>query len=221
MQKWLISHFLCENCIYYFRWAAVLIVVTKLFLGEIISIKYGMLVSAKTYAALCKEQLIYPQKEPYPLLKRLRRKKNYPRLNVNIKLISSEITSALLYWYQLHVDGLNKSFIYGPTDTPVHLHPHLFNPFVFKPATNSDILPLLYRIKSNSAESSLGIPPYVGAKELCAFVTDSIKCSFTHSYLPSSCSHWHCLQKIWRITTACAINVDSYYSPINFRRHLG
>ncbi len=59
----------------------------------------------------------------------------------------------------INVDALNKSFIYGPTDNPVLLPPPLLNPSAFKPASNSDILPLLSRIKSNSTESSLGIPP--------------------------------------------------------------
>ncbi len=58
----------------------------------------------------------------------------------------------------INVDALNKSFIYGPTDTPVLIPSPLLNPYAFKPASNSDILPLLSRIKSNSAESSLGIP---------------------------------------------------------------
>ncbi len=37
--------------------------------------------------------------------------------------------------------------------------PPLLNPSAFKPASNSDILPLLSRIKWNSIESSLDIPP--------------------------------------------------------------
>ncbi len=56
----------------------------------------------------------------------------------------------------VNVDALNKSFIHGPTDTHVLLPPPLLNPFVFKFATNSDTLPLLCRIKSNSTESSIG-----------------------------------------------------------------
>ncbi len=59
----------------------------------------------------------------------------------------------------INVDALNMSFIFGPTDTLVPLPLPLLNPSVFKPASNSDILPLLSRIKSNSTESSLGIPP--------------------------------------------------------------
>ncbi len=37
------SHFAfsMKNCIYYFRWTAVLIVVTKSFLGDIMNIKHG------------------------------------------------------------------------------------------------------------------------------------------------------------------------------------
>ncbi len=40
-----IAHFAfsMQNCVYYFRWAAVLIVVTKSFWGEIITVKYGTL----------------------------------------------------------------------------------------------------------------------------------------------------------------------------------
>ncbi len=84
----------------------------------------------------------------------------------------------------INVDVLSKFFIYGPTDTHVHPPPPLLNPSAFKPASNSDILPLLYRITSNSTESSLGIPPLVlkkCAKELCFF--DS---SLSQGILPSS-----------------------------------
>ncbi len=73
-----------------------------------------------------------------------------------------------ILWYlgwnsksQLNIfDDLNKSFIYD-------------NPFVFKPASNSNIQPLLYRIKSNSTESSqnrrvppLLTPPYPPAPRI-------------------------------------------------------
>ncbi len=50
----------------------------------------------------------------------------------------------------INIDDL----IYDPTDTPFHLPP-----FLLKPLLAPTILPLLYRIKSNSTESSLGIPP--------------------------------------------------------------
>ncbi len=42
----------------------------------------------------------------------------------------------------INIDVLNKSFIYGPTDTPVLLPSPLLNPSAFKPASNSDILSL-------------------------------------------------------------------------------
>ncbi len=61
----------------------------------------------------------------------------------------------------INVDALNKSFNFGPTGTSVRLPPPLLNPSAFKPASNSDILSLLYRVKSNSTESSFGIPPLV------------------------------------------------------------
>ncbi len=94
----------------------------------------------------------------------------------------------------MNVDALNKSFIYGPIDTPVLLHPPLLNPAAFKPASNSDILPLLSRIKSNSTESYLGIPPFVlkkCVKELCSFVTDTMNYSLSQSILPSTLRDIH------------------------------
>ncbi len=87
----------------------------------------------------------------------------------------------------INVDALNKSFIYGPTGTPVLLPP-LLNPSAFKPASNSNILPLLFRIKSNPTESSLWNPPLVlkmCAKELCSFVTTPL----TPRSLRASCLH--------------------------------
>ncbi len=44
---------------------------------------------------------------------------------------------------KINVDALNKSSIYGPTDTPVLLPPPLLNSSAFTTASNWDILPLL------------------------------------------------------------------------------
>ncbi len=156
---------------------------------------------AMIFVALWKKLFNYPHKISSPLLKCLRRKKEYySRLNdfCNVKLISSNIqaeidrlnsifTSRLSnckpsqLWSNIrslglvptkrnisniNVDALIKSFIYGHTDTPVLLPPLLLNPSAFKPASNSDILPLLSRIKSNSTEISLIIPPLV-LKKVC------------------------------------------------------
>ncbi len=88
----------------------------------------------------------------------------------------------------ISVVGLNKSFIYGPIDTPVHLPLPLLKPSAFKLACNSETLPLLYRIKSNSTERYLVIPPLVlkkDAKQLCSFVTDTINSSLSQGILSS------------------------------------
>ncbi len=58
-------------------------------------------------------------------------------------------------------DALNNSFINDPTDTPVRLPPPFLNPSAFKPASNSDIWPLLHRANLNSTERCLGIPPLI------------------------------------------------------------
>ncbi len=65
----------------------------------------------------------------------------------------------------------------------------LLNPSVFKPASNSDILPLLSRIKSNCTERFVGVHPVVlkkSAKEICSFFADTIKFSRSQGTLPSS-----------------------------------
>ncbi len=87
----------------------------------------------------------YPHKISNPFLKRWRRKKeHYSRLNdfTNVKLISSSFHaekarlnstfasrfSNCKYTPNINSVALNKCFIYGPTDTPVHLSPPLLNP---------------------------------------------------------------------------------------------
>ncbi len=65
-------------------------------------------------------------------------------------IISMVLVSTKCNTSNINVDDL----IYGPTDTPFHLPP-----FLLKPLLAPTIVPLLYRIKSNSTENSLGIPP--------------------------------------------------------------